>query len=102
MQLAAIVLAVAAVGGATLATIRLRGALRPPTWMALGHGAVAATGLVLLIHAAVTTGLPPPWKGRCRAEIAESSALLDFGAERCPILIAGQRPARGKTARAEE
>ena len=59
MQWAAIVLAVAAVGGATLATIRLRGGLRPPTWMALGHGAVAATGLVLLIYAAVTTGLPP-------------------------------------------
>jgi hypothetical protein len=26
--------------------------------MALGHGAVAATGLVLLIYAAATTGIP--------------------------------------------
>ena len=59
MQLAAIVLAIAAAGGATLAAIRLRGAPRPPTWMALGHGAVAATGLGLLIYAAATTGLPP-------------------------------------------
>ncbi|MBI2826512.1 MAG: hypothetical protein HYX69_17690 [Planctomycetia bacterium] len=59
MQWAAFVLAIAAAGGATLATIRLRGAPRPPTWMALGHGAVAATGLGLLIYAAATTGLPP-------------------------------------------
>jgi len=58
MQTAAIVLALAAVGGLTLAIIRLRGAPRPPTWMALGHGAVAATGLGLLIYAAFDPGIP--------------------------------------------
>ncbi len=58
MQTAAIVLAFAALGGLTLAVIRLRGAPWPPTWMALGHGAVAAAGLVLLIYAAVTPGIP--------------------------------------------
>ena len=58
MQAAAIVLGLAALGGLTLAGIRLMGSPRPPTWMALGHGAVAATGLGLLIYAAVDPGIP--------------------------------------------
>jgi hypothetical protein len=58
MQAAAIVLGLAALGGLTLAVIRLMGTPRPPTWMALGHGAVAATGLSLLIYAAIDPGIP--------------------------------------------
>jgi hypothetical protein len=58
MQTAAIILALAALGGLTLAVIRLRGAPWPPTWMALGHGSVAALGVGWLIYVAVTTGLP--------------------------------------------
>jgi len=58
MEWAAIVLGLAALGGLTLAGIRLSGTPRPPTWMALGHGTVAATGLVLLIYAAVSAGIP--------------------------------------------
>lgn len=58
MQTAAIVLALAAVGGATLAAIRLRGAPYPPLWLALGHGAVAAAGVGLLIYAAISPGIP--------------------------------------------
>ena len=58
MQAAAIVLGLAAIGGLTLAAIRLRGTPRPPTWMAIGHGIVAATGLILLGYAAATTGVP--------------------------------------------
>jgi len=58
MQMAAIVLALAAVGGATLAAIRLRGAPYPPLWLALGHGAVAAAGVGLLIYAAISPGIP--------------------------------------------
>lgn len=58
MVVAAIVLGVAAVGGLTLAVIRLSGTPLPPLWMALGHGVVAASGLGLLIYAAVTSGIP--------------------------------------------
>jgi hypothetical protein len=58
MQTAAILLAVAALGGLTMAVIRLRGTPQPPTWLALVHGAVAATGLGMLIYQAVTTGVP--------------------------------------------
>jgi hypothetical protein len=59
MQGATIVLGLAALGGLTLAAIRLSGTPRPPTWMAIGHGIVAASGLILLGYAAVTDGIPP-------------------------------------------
>jgi hypothetical protein len=58
MQLAAVFFALAALGGLTLASIRLSGTPRPPTWLALGHGAIAAAGLITLIYAAVTQPLP--------------------------------------------
>ena len=58
MQAAATVLSLAALGGLTLAAIRLSGKPRPPTWMALGHGFVAVIGLILLGYAAATDGIP--------------------------------------------
>jgi hypothetical protein len=58
MQAAAIVLALAALGGLTLATIRFRGAPWPPMWLAHVHGVVAATGVALLAYAAATAGVP--------------------------------------------
>jgi hypothetical protein len=58
MEVAAVALGLAALGGLTLAAIRLSGTPRPPTWMALGHGAVAASGLILLSYAAVMSGIP--------------------------------------------
>ena len=58
MESAAIVLGLTALGGLALAGIRLSGTPRPPTWMALGHGAVAAVGLALLIYAAISPGIP--------------------------------------------
>ena len=48
---AEIVLGLAALGGLTLAVIRLSGTPRPPAWIALGHCAVASTSLALLILA---------------------------------------------------
>jgi hypothetical protein len=58
MQLAAVLFGLAALGGATLAGIRLSGRPRPPTWMALGHGGIAAAALVTLIYAATSQTLP--------------------------------------------
>ncbi len=58
MQAAAIVLGLAALGGLTLVIIRLKGTPLPPTALAVGHGLVAATGVALLIYAAVSTGVP--------------------------------------------
>jgi hypothetical protein len=58
MQLAAMLFTLAALGGGALAAIRISGQPRPPTWMALGHGAIAAAALVTLAYAAATTTLP--------------------------------------------
>ena len=58
METAAIVLGLAALGGVTLAGIRLSGTPQPPTWMALGHGAIAVTGLVLLANAVGSPSVP--------------------------------------------
>jgi hypothetical protein len=58
MQLASLALVLAAMGGLTLAWIRLRGAPWPPLWLALGHGFVAAVGIGLLIYAAISEGIP--------------------------------------------
>lgn len=58
MQAAAILFGLAAVGGVIMALIRWSGAPRPPDWLAMGHGLLAAAGLTLLIQAAVTVGLP--------------------------------------------
>ena len=51
--------AVAVLGGVTIAVLRLRGTPRPPRWLAVGHGVVAATGLALLIYEALTVSLGP-------------------------------------------
>jgi hypothetical protein len=58
MQIAAVLFALAALGGVTLTAIRLSGKPQPPLWMALGHGAVAAAALATLGYAAATTTLP--------------------------------------------
>jgi hypothetical protein len=58
MQWAAILLGLAALGGLLMAGIRLSGVPRPPTWLALGHGAIAATGLGLLIFTVTSSTVP--------------------------------------------
>jgi hypothetical protein len=54
---AAVILTLAAFGGLVLASFPLRGIPRPPTWLALGHGAIAAAGLGTLIYFALTTAV---------------------------------------------
>jgi hypothetical protein len=53
-----IVLTLAALGGLTMVLIRLSGAPRPPTWLAIGHGLIALVGLGLLVNAAMQTTIP--------------------------------------------
>ena len=49
LQNAAILFVLAALGGITILIIRLRGA-NPPTWLAIGHGTIALTGVAILGH----------------------------------------------------
>ena len=58
MQLAAILLSLAALGGIVMVVIRLKGAPLPPTGLALAHGAIAACGVVALAYAAYDSGIP--------------------------------------------
>jgi hypothetical protein len=54
MYVAAILFTLAALGGLTMVLIRLSGTPRPPTWLALGHGTIATTGLITLVYVAAT------------------------------------------------
>lgn len=58
MKSAAVLLALAAIGGLLMATIRFRGSDRPPSWIAMAHGLLVGSALTLLIYAAVASGLP--------------------------------------------
>ena len=58
MQTAAALLGIAALGGLVMAGIRLKGAVRPPSAFAMGHGLLAGAALTLLIYFAATVGLP--------------------------------------------
>src|SRR5690349_3223560 len=48
MKIAALLFVLAAMGGITMLVTRLRGADRPPLWLALGHGVIELTGLATL------------------------------------------------------
>lgn len=58
MQTAAALFGAAALGGLLMAGMRFSGIPRPPAWLAMGHGLLAASGLTLLIYAAVAVGIP--------------------------------------------
>lgn len=59
LETAAALFGAAALGGLLMAGMRYAGVPRPPAWLALGHGLLAAAGLTLLIFAACTIGIPP-------------------------------------------
>ena len=52
-----VLLALAAIGGATMAAIRFRGQPRPSAWLAMLHGFIAAAAVTLLLYASLTVGL---------------------------------------------
>jgi len=59
LRTAVALLAVAALGGLAMAVTRFSNEKNPPSWLALLHGLLAASGLTLLMYAALTTGIPP-------------------------------------------
>lgn len=58
MKTASGLLAIAALGGLTLAGIRFRGKPQPPAWLAMLHGFLAGAAVTLLLYAYFTVGLP--------------------------------------------
>lgn len=59
MRTAAALFGLAAAGGLLMAGMRFSGIPRPPAFLAMGHGLLAAAGLTLLMYAAMTVGIPP-------------------------------------------
>jgi hypothetical protein len=58
MTVAAVFLALAALGGLTMVIMRLKGTPLPPTGLALAHGGIAAIGVIILAYTAATAGIP--------------------------------------------
>ena len=58
LQAATALLGAGALGGLVMVGIRLKGEARPPNWLAMAHGLLAAAALTLLIYAALTVGIP--------------------------------------------
>jgi ABC-type amino acid transport system permease subunit len=58
MEIAAVLFVLTALGGGGIATMRLAGRPRPPTWVALMHGGLAALSIVILGYTAATSGVP--------------------------------------------
>lgn len=58
MNIAAILFALAALGGITMLVLRLRGMDRPPTLLAIEHGIIALSGVVTLGYAFAQETLP--------------------------------------------
>ena len=68
VRTAAVLLAIAALGGMALAAIRFDGTQQPPAWLAMIHGLLAAAAITLLTYAWFTKGL----------SLAASAALVLF------------------------
>ncbi|HET7063184.1 MAG TPA: hypothetical protein VFI49_02840 [Rudaea sp.] len=57
LRTCAVLLALAASGGVTMAVMRFGGKPNPPAWLAMLHGFMAAAALTLLLYASATVGL---------------------------------------------
>lgn len=76
MLTALVLFAIAALVGVAMAVIRFRGAERPPTGLALLHGALAAAGIIVLIVAMLST--PNPAQARTALVLFIVAALGGF------------------------
>jgi hypothetical protein len=58
LKAALVLLTLTALGGVTMAVVRLGRNANPPSWLAMLHGLLAAMGLTLLLYAYVAGGVP--------------------------------------------
>jgi hypothetical protein len=77
LQTAAVLFAVAAAGGLLMTAIRLKGAPRPPSSLAMLHGLLAGAGLTLVLYPALTVGIPGgAWFGLVLLVAAAAGGLV--------------------------
>jgi hypothetical protein len=60
MQVAAVLFVLAALGGVTMVALRVSKNQNPPTALAVGHGVIAAAGLITLIYTVFTATVTAP------------------------------------------
>jgi hypothetical protein len=58
LRTAIVLLAITALGGLLMAGMRFSGRPHPPSFIAMVHGLLAASGLTLVLYAGFTTGMP--------------------------------------------
>ena len=91
LRTASALFALAALGGLIMAGMRFNGSPRPPSWLAMGHGLLAAAGLTLLIYAALTVGIPVMAQIGlglfCLAAIGGAALNLLFHTKQLPLPI---------------
>lgn len=91
LKTATVLFAVAAVGGLVMAAMRFNGSPRPPSWLAMGHGFLAAAGLTLLVYAALTVGISVMAQIGlglfCVAAVGGAAMNLLFHAKQLPLPI---------------
>jgi len=89
VKVALVLLAVTALGGLVMAAMRFSGHDRPPSWMAMGHGLAAGSGLTLLLYAAFTAGVSGmAWIGIALLVLAALGGLylnLNFHDKKLPL-----------------
>jgi len=81
LRAAALLFALAALGGLAMAGIRLGGNRNPPAWLAFGHGLLAAAGLTLLAYACLYADVPKHalWALALLLASAGGGALMNLG-----------------------
>lgn len=93
LRSAALLFALAAAGGVLMLLIRLRGAPRPPTLIAMVHGLVAAAGLTLLLYFGTLHAIPAlAWAAAGVFVAAAAIGLwlnVRFHAQDRPLPVAG-------------
>jgi predicted membrane channel-forming protein YqfA (hemolysin III family) len=79
MQTAAVFFVLAALGGLTMVGLRLSKKQNPPTFLAIGHGLIAAAGLITLIYTVFTTTSPVPQTAHWAIGVFVVAALGGLG-----------------------
>src|SRR4051812_19185625 len=76
LRTAVILLAITAAGGIASALFRFSGRPHPPNWLAMLHGLMAASGVTLLLYAALAGHVPVAvWLGIALLAVAAAGGL---------------------------
>jgi predicted membrane channel-forming protein YqfA (hemolysin III family) len=79
MQTSAVLLVLAALGGLAMVALRVSKNQNPPTALAMGHGVIAAAGLITLIYAVFVSAVDAPEMAKWSVGVFVVAALGGLG-----------------------